>query len=111
DKLSETAKTTYLDNTNEIYLSVVSLWEMAIKISKKKLKVAESLSRFVEKYVVGSNIKILDVTTEHILPLSRLPFHHRDPFDRLLVSQCMHEQMKLISKDSEFDAYRIERIW
>lgn len=111
EKLGEKAKQLYLDNSNDIYLSIASLWEMAIKISIKKLDIQLSLSKFVEKHILGNNIQLLNIMVEHVSPLETLPFHHRDPFDRIIISQCIQEKMALISKDRTFDAYQIERIW
>lgn len=109
--LSDRVKQIYLDSTDDFYLSAASIWEMAIKISLKKLSLSEGLVRFIDKHVVENNIQILPVNAEHIYPLEKLPFHHRDPFDRLLISQCMSEKMYLLSSDKIFDKYPIKRIW
>ena len=82
-KLSKKARRIYLDNSNEIYLSAASVWEMAIKISLKKLILEDKLSSFVDKHILGNNIGILNLTADHALPLESLPYHHKDPFDRL----------------------------
>jgi PIN domain nuclease of toxin-antitoxin system len=111
EKLSENAKKTYLDNSNDIYLSAASLWEMAIKMSQRKLALPGTLSGFVEKHVLGNNIQILSVIPDHVFPLVKLPYHHRDPFDRLLICQCVREHLPIISNDIIFDAYKIQRIW
>jgi PIN domain nuclease of toxin-antitoxin system len=100
-----------LNPANEIYLSAASIWEMAIKISLKKLSLTLELNRFVSQHVKGNDIRILTVKAQHTYPLVGLPFHHRDPFDRLLVSQCLSEKLSLISKDATFDKYPIKRIW
>lgn len=111
ENLSGKAKQIYLDGRNDFYMSVASIWEMAIKISLQKLSLKEGLEKFIDKHVVGNNIQILPVDAEHIYPLENLAFHHRDPFDRLLISQCIHEKMQLLSKDKIFDRYPIKRIW
>jgi len=109
--LSDKVKKIFLNSSNDIYLSAASLWEIAIKISLKKLKLENSLSAFIDKHAVENNILILDVQSNHVMPLERLPFHHKDPFDRLLVSQCIQEKMNILSRDKIFDKYGIKRIW
>lgn len=111
ENLSKKVKRIYLNGANEIFLSVASLWEMAIKISLKKLTLSERLDKFVEHHVIDNNIRLLNVTAEHIAPVEALPFHHRDPFDRLLVAQSLKENLPLLSKDKSFDKYQIKRIW
>ncbi len=111
DELSETARGIYLNPANEIYFSVAGLWEMAIKINLGKLKLAESLDVFAEKHIVGNDIKLLNISTAHVLPLATLPHHHRDPFDRLIISQCIQERMQLLSRDRQFDLYPVKRVW
>ncbi len=111
ERLSKQAKRVYLDNSNQLFFSTASVWEMAIKISLNKLSTELSLAKFVEKHVHGNDINMLNVAPVHIFPLVNLPFHHRDPFDRLIISQCIQEKMTLISKDRTFDKYNVKRIW
>jgi len=110
-KLSETAKKFYLNSENEIFVSLSSIWEMAIKISLKKLSIGEPLKDFIQGQIKGNDIKILNIEIEHILRLENLPFHHRDPFDRLIISQSMSENIPVLSSDKVFDLYPIKRIW
>lgn len=109
--LTKKVRQIYLDNSNEIYFSVASIWEMAIKISLKKLTIRGKLSRFIDKHAIENNIRILSIQPHHIFPIEKLPFHHRDPFDRLLLAQCVQEKMHLLSKDTKFDQYGVNRIW
>lgn len=111
DVLSDKVKEIYLDNSNKIYLSVASIWEMAIKISLNKLNIRGQLSKFIDKHAIENNIRLLAIQPAHVVPLEALPFHHRDPFDRLLICQCMREKMYILSKDKTFDEYGIERLW
>ena len=69
------------------------------------------MQNLFEKHVHGNDINMLNVAPVHISPLVNLPFHHRDPFDRLIISQCIQEKMTLISKDRTFDKYNVKRIW
>jgi len=111
DRLTSKAKSIYLDDKNEIWLSKASVWEMAIKISLKKLQIKNNIENFINDHVVGNGIKILDITLEQIYKLETLPFHHRDPFDRLIISQSMTEGIPVISSDHKFDKYNVNRIW
>jgi PIN domain nuclease of toxin-antitoxin system len=110
-RLSEDAKNEYLNRENTIFLSMASIWEMSIKISLNKLKLRNSLEKIVEEHVVGNDIKLLRIESSHIYPLQKLPFYHRDPFDRLIICQAMYEKMPIISSDKNFDLYSVERIW
>lgn len=110
-KLPIKCKSLYLEQSNEIYISKASVWEMAIKISLNKLKITNSLEKFVEDHVIANGIKIFDITLEHIYKIESLPFYHRDPFDRLIISQSITEAIPIISTDNSFDMYSVERIW
>jgi len=110
-QLSQKVKEIYLDEDNEILLSIVSIWEMAIKISLKKLAIPGVLSDFVKNHIIGNNIRILDIRLSHIYRLEHLQYHHRDPFDRLIISQCIEENIPIICSDSRFDQYNVDRIW
>jgi len=110
-RLSGTAKKSYSDPNHEIYLSCASLWEIAIKISKQKLHIPGTLEDFVSQHVRGNGIRILDIKPEHLYLIERLPFHHRDPFDRLLIAQSMVENYPIISSDKSFKDYAVKKIW
>ncbi len=84
---------------------------MTIKISLKKLSIDESLREFTQNHIKGNDIKFLNIELPHILSLENLPYHHRDPFDRLIISQCIHENISILSSDRVFDLYPIKRIW
>ena len=110
-QLSKTAQEIYLDEGNEILLSIASIWEMAIKTGLKKLIIPRCLSDFVKEHVIANNIKILNISLSHIYRLETLQYHHRDPFDRLIISQAIEENIPIISTDNRFDQYEINRIW
>ncbi len=95
----------------ELYLSVASVWEMAIKRSLGKLELPEALPAFLEEQLAATRTNLLAVRSEHALRVETLPWHHRDPFDRLLVAQAQFENLVLLSRDPSFDAYPVERIW
>ena len=103
-RLSETARTLIADGGNEIFLSVASLWEMAIKCGLGKLQI--DLSLFCE-HIERMGFHWLDITQEHILHLTALPVFddHKDPFDRLLIAQSWQEPMILLTADSKLARY------
>lgn len=110
-RLSKKTKKIFLNSQNTILFSLASLWEIAIKISLKKLVLDDGLPDFINKHIKGNAVEILDIEISHILALENLPFHHRDPFDRLIISQSITENISLISSDKSFDLYSIKRIW
>ncbi len=99
------------NTTNERFLSIASLWEISIKESLGKLKLPLSITELVAKQVHGNAIKLLHVTPEHLETLRKLPYHHKDPFDRLIISQSIYENMPILSKDQSFDSYAAQRLW
>jgi PIN domain nuclease of toxin-antitoxin system len=110
-KLNSNTKKIYLDSNNEILLSLASIWEIAIKKSLNKLEIPGNLSDFVKDHIIGNDINILSLELSHIYRLENLPFHHRDPFDRLIIAQAIDENIELISNDKIFDKYEVKRIW
>ena len=110
-KLSEKTKKIYLNTENIIFFSLASIWEMAIKINLKKLSIEEPLKDFIQSQIKSNDIKILNIEIKHILSLENLPYYHRDPFDRLIISQSMNENIQILSSDKVFDLYPIKRIW
>jgi len=95
------------DPENDIFVSIGSLWEMAIKISLNKLTLSYPLAEIVD-HITSENINILPILPAHAIEISVLPFHHRDPFDRLLVAQSRIERLALMSNDKNFKSYEIE---
>lgn len=92
------------------YLSIASVWEMAIKISLGKLDLNGGFDE-ISKILLRYNIEILPLTFEHIQQLIKLDFHHRDPFDRIIIAQGLVEKMSIVSKDVNFPKYKIPLIW
>jgi PIN domain nuclease of toxin-antitoxin system len=95
------------DETNSLYISIVSLWEIAIKTSLNKLQLELPLEKIICDFVLPSGIKILPIDIAHLLTLQNLPFNHRDPFDRLLIAQAKSETLTLVSEDSVFRQYQV----
>ena len=109
-QLTPAVRTIFVDTDQECFLSAASVWEMAIKSSLGKLALATSLEHLV-RGGVERGLRLLDVTCGHAYQVERLPFHHRDPFDRILIAQAMHEGLNLVSRDEQLDAYAVTRIW
>jgi PIN domain nuclease of toxin-antitoxin system len=110
-KLKSSVKSQIEDENNEKLLSIVSIWEIAIKQSAGKLSFALPFRVFIEQQLRDNSIELLNINLEHIEVVESLPFHHRDPFDRLIVAQAMVERMPVLSADAIFDAYPIRRLW
>jgi PIN domain nuclease of toxin-antitoxin system len=111
EKLSERTVNLFLDRRNQIFLSIVSIWEMQIKLQIGKLSFELPLSELIESQQKVNNLQISSITTKHIYSLEGLPNYHRDPFDRLLIAQAIVESMPVLSIDVAFDAYPMQRIW
>ena len=110
-KLSKNVYDLCQDPSNELLLSLVSIWEIQIKAQLGKLTLRTALSQIVTDQQSQNGITLLQITLPHILTLQNLPMHHRDPFDRLLISQAQNEGASLLSKDSEFTDYGVGVIW
>jgi PIN domain nuclease of toxin-antitoxin system len=108
--LSARAREVIEHDDHEPYMSMVSLWEISIKTSLGKLDIAGEYRTVIDD-VNENGIQLLPITFPHTLSQHQLPFHHRDPFDRMIIAQAMVEQMPVISADRQFDPYAIERIW
>jgi PIN domain nuclease of toxin-antitoxin system len=110
-QISTNARTLIEDASNQPLLSAASLWEMAIKLSLGKLSLAQPFEVLIPQQMRLNGIKLLGIEIEHTAAVSKLPFHHRDPFDRLLIAQAMVEQIPIVSADTAFDTYSIKRLW
>ncbi|HMM79495.1 MAG TPA: type II toxin-antitoxin system VapC family toxin [Pyrinomonadaceae bacterium] len=111
DRALSAASKELLESAATLLISTASLWEIAIKSSLGKLTLPSSFSEFIPSQLDENEIDILPITLLHIKELSRLPFHHKDPFDRLVIAQSISEKLPVVSSDSAFDLYEIERIW
>ena len=98
------------DRTNRIYVSVVSAWELTIKISIGKLRFPGDAAGFMHA-AQHNDIIVIPIETAHLTALKELPFIHRDPFDRLLVATARAEQMTLITADENIARYDVQHIW
>jgi PIN domain nuclease of toxin-antitoxin system len=110
-KLSSGARALMADPNNKLYFSPASFWEMAIKISLKKLDLGEPFEVFVPRELNKLNLAILPIEMRHAAFLVGLPYHHKDPFDRMLIAQANVEAMPIVSADPVFDLYPVTRLW
>ena len=109
--LSSAATEIICNQQNVCFLSLASCWEIAIKSSIGKLRLTVQVERFILDQIAEDGFVLLPIEFRHIAKVERLAFHHRDPFDRLLVAQCITEKMAIVSADKSLDLYGIKRIW
>ncbi len=110
ERLSSPARQTIEDPDTTCYVSIASWWEIAIKCSLDKLKLAAPLESFMADRV-AEGFRVLPIETRHLPALATLPLHHRDPFDRLIICQAMAENMPICTGDPSFKAYESKAIW
>ncbi len=111
EKLPESVLNVIESPQNSIVLSIVSIWEMQIKIQLQKLSLPLALPELVDQQHTANNIELLDIVPAHIYALEQLAMHHRDPFDRLLIAQSLITQYTIITKDPQFENYSITPFW
>ena len=111
DALSSRGRLAIEDFENHKLVSMVSLWEIAIKNSIGKLDLEKPFEQLIPEQLQASGFEVLGMSIEHLTMLTQRPLHHRDPFDRLLVAQCLAENLTLLSGDEALDAYGIHRLW
>jgi len=109
-ELSAAARRAIGDVSNECCLSVASCWEMAIKASLGKLRLAKTVERFVSEQVTANGFTLLNIELRHTAKVEKLPFHHRDPFDRLLIAQAQLEDLPILTADPLFNRYDVALI-
>lgn len=107
--LSKIRRQTIVNSQNEVLVSIASLWELSIKIGVGRLKLSRSLSEVIQQ-LASQNIGILPVQPGHVLQMNTLPFHHSDPFDRMLIAQSQVEFLSVMSHDSAFADYGIKLV-
>jgi PIN domain nuclease of toxin-antitoxin system len=100
-----------LESNADLLLSIASLWEIAIKVNLQKLTLPDAYEIFISRQIQVNSIEILPIQIAHLAVAVKLPLHYRDPFDRLLISQSMAEQISIIGVDQKFDQYTVNRLW
>ncbi|MGH9659439.1 MAG: type II toxin-antitoxin system VapC family toxin [Bryobacteraceae bacterium] len=110
-RLSKKARAAIGRPQEACFVSLASCWEMAIKISLGHLHLAQRLDRFVAEHIAANGFHPLGVQLPHAARVVDLPFHHRDPFDRLLAAQALEEELSIVSADRVFARYGVKRVW
>ena len=109
--LPASARSAIEDFDNDVLLSIASPLELQIKINLGKLTFSRPLRDVVQLELDSGSIQLLPITLEHIDELSRLPSHHRDPFDRILIAQAIHDGLMIVTGDHEIARYPVPRLW
>lgn len=110
-RLTPTAKAAIEDPNNQKWVSIVSCWEISIKFGLGKLSLSDAVDVFLSQQLATNHFSVLPIELSHVCLVSRLPLHHRDPFDRLLIAQAQIESLGVVGCDHAFDPYGIQRIW
>jgi len=110
-RLSTRAKSALLNSRNGLFLSRASFWEIGIKVSKRKLSLAEDWSEQMDKERQYNRINWLEIRPNHCEQLTYLPEHHKDPFDRLFIVQAQCENLTVLTCDKAFSDYEIDILW
>lgn len=110
NRLSHQARSVIENPKNAIYISIVSLWEIAIKLSIGKLSINNTIDSVINNIQING-FELLPILPEDIITVSNLEFHHRDPFDRIIAAQSLNSKYKLVSIDEIFDKYKVSRLW
>lgn len=111
EKLSGQVIAQIVDETNEIWFSVASVWEIGIKVAIGKLPLPEQIDDYISTRMAQLGARSLEISASHALRAAALPLVHRDPFDRMLIAQSQIESMTLVSADSIFNRYEVSVIW
>lgn len=111
EKLSKKVLVACEDITNELTLSVASIWEMQVKMQLGKLKLTHSIKDLISTHQATYDLHILPIELNHVFALDDLPVHHRDPFDRILIAQASVEKQVIVTKDQIFKEYPVELLW
>jgi len=109
-RLTKKNSAVFLDPENTLYFSIAGYWEIAIKVSIGKLQLSDQWPKIIQREMQHNFIKLLPITTQHCDCLAKLPFYHRDPFDRIIIAQAQIEKMTLLSSDNQFKKYSIKVI-
>ena len=109
--LSDAARAIIDHEESRCYVSIASIWEIAIKVSSGKLALSEPFAQYIPKQLALNRFDILPIQVVHTAHLVGMTYHHRDPFDRLIIAQALVENIPILSVDTLFDDYGVQRIW
>ena len=111
DKLTQKVRDAFVEPTNTLYLSHASIWEIQIKVQIGKLKLRLPLKELIRDHQSRNGLILEAIDLSDILRLETLPFHHRDPFDRMIIAQTMQRGFHLVTDDPEFPGYGVPILW
>jgi PIN domain nuclease of toxin-antitoxin system len=109
--LSRKARSAIGSGRNACFVSVASGWEIAVKVSLGNLRIESSLDRFLPEQLAANGFQPLAIDLKHTARVAVLPFHHRDPLDRLLAAQALEEELAMVTADPVFAKYGVRRVW
>ena len=109
--LSRKARTAIADPQNQCLLSLVSSWEMAIKLSLGKLELPAAIEHFIPEQLAANGFGQLQINFRQVAKVATMAYHHRDPFDRLLIAQAIEEDVPVVTSDPVFKKYGVKVIW
>lgn len=110
-RLSQQVRNAIEEFDNILLLSMVSVWEIQIKVQLGRLDIPNGVANLIQRQRESNGIELLPITIPHVLALSELPFHHGDPFDRLLISQARVEDLIMVTKDDNISKYPVDLLW
>ncbi len=107
DKLSKQQLDVIVNRKNQLFLSVATIWELSIKVNNKKLTIPQPLNKLVERECPIDNISIMDIKPIHAIEAGNLILHHKDPFDRMIITQAIIENLTIVTSDVIFQKYDV----
>jgi PIN domain nuclease of toxin-antitoxin system len=110
-QLSASARQIIEDRQHDKFVSAASLWEIVVKLSLRKLKLPRSFGEIFPQQLEVNGFELLPISCLQLNQLVALPFHHHDPFDRLLIAQALADDMTIITRDTEFPKYQAKILW
>ena len=110
DSLPEKSINAIKNISNNCFVSAASLWEIAIKVSLKKIELQSDFDKIIH-FIADNDIDILSITFDHLQKLLTIPFYHRDPFDRIIIAQGLSENFTIVTKDKNFESYTDVILW
>ena len=110
-QLSKEGMQLLVNPENDLLLSPATYWELAIKISIGKYRLTDPLAEYINEAVRLYGLDVLPITPVHAEATVQLLYHHKDPFDRMLIAQAIVEEVAIVSSDDAFDAYPVTRLW
>lgn len=110
-RLSDRARVAIAAADTDVLISPATLWEMAIKVRLGRYTLPGPFGPFMDTQLTSNRIRLLPIEVRHTAILASMPFHHRDPFDRLIVAQALAESIGVVSVDAMLDAYGVSRLW